>query len=304
MTRVAAWTTGSSTWTRARWMVELLLLVAVIGWLDLITGAEVGFALFYLMPVMLAGWRMGRTPALVAAACAAIAWFIADLHWHRSSGLWISVWNGSSRLVIFVVMGILTSRVRSDRARMQALLARAMHLARTDALTGLANSRSFYEQLETRLRGSASPSAVSLVYMDVDNFKNVNDREGHKAGDDVLRRIASAIDEHAQGDSVVARLGGDEFGLAVFGRDEQQVGRLVESLVAATDEIGRSLPGSGLGLSAGVVHASGPAIADDLVRRADETMYRVKTERRLAASGGRWRRRRDDRESDEPGAPA
>ena len=277
--RRSGWVAGSSWVERARWIVELLAIIALIGWLDLITGAEVGFALFYLVPIALAGWRMGRTPAILGAVFSALAWFIADIHWRRTGGWGVSLWNGSSRLVIFVAMGWLTARVSADAALTKRLLDDALRVARTDPLTGIPNSRSFFESLRARL-GPPAPQRIALVYCDVDNFKIINDTEGHERGDALLRDIAAVLARRAGPSDIAARLGGDEFALVLFDREPSEVDAVVAGLVADTEEIGRRHPGAGLSLSAGVVHALGVADADDLVRDADRAMYVVKNRRK------------------------
>jgi len=159
-------------------------------------------------------------------------------------------------------------------------------LSRTDGLTGLDNRRAFFEAIERRLGGretggralDAQPAA--LVYVDLDNFKQVNDAAGHQQGDEALRAVAAILRRSTRAGDRVARLGGDEFALWLDATDaagaEAKAAALLE---AATELAAFSPPGTPpLGFSLGIaVHA--PASGEDLaelIARADAAMYEAK----------------------------
>jgi len=150
---------------------------------------------------------------------------------------------------------------------------KAMRLALTDPLTGLGNNRHFQERLEDELesaRGSALPVTVCLI--DLDNYKQINDRFGHPAGDRVLMRVAESLGEGGE----AFRLGGDEFALLLPGRDDEQGRAIAQQAVErlASDEYGH---GGTVGFSVGV--ATYPQHAPDcseLVRVADMALYWAK----------------------------
>lgn len=272
----------------SRWLALVaggVVLVAAIGWLDYVTGADVGLSLAYLVPVTLSGWFAGRRAALLLAAVAAVAWFAADAALHRTSYLPVSVWNGVTRLAIYAAIGVLAARVRRDRLRLldlNARLARALEaertLARTDALTGLANSRAFFETLHTETaRSRRARTPVCLAYIDLDNFQRVNDRRGHAAGDALLRQVADELRRAVRDGDVVARVGGDEFAVLLWNAEPapaEEVGRRIVSRVAA---VAAGYPEADVGASVGVAwFAVAPDDDEELLRLADEAMFEAK----------------------------
>jgi diguanylate cyclase (GGDEF)-like protein len=120
---------------------------------------------------------------------------------------------------------------RLERSRLHRML------AETDPLTGLANRRRLERDLgRLELLAERYNSALSVALIDVDRFKQVNDRHGHAAGDEVLRRLADHLREAFRGEDVVARLGGDEFFVAMFGmRRSEGVDRVAEVLAGFRD---------------------------------------------------------------------
>ena len=275
----------------------LLVAIALIGWLDYVTGAEIGFSLLYLLPVVAAGWRLGTPVGSLAAAAAAVAWFAADAAWYPTEHLPITAWNAFTRLVIFAVLASGADRMRSDREellslnqKLRELLDREQALARTDALTGLANARSFGERLAVELaRARRSGAAVCVAYIDIDNFKAVNDRFGHAAGDELLRRTASLIQQSLRAGDLSARLGGDEFGVALWEVERAAAEAVAKRLVWRVGEFDTDYPGAGVGASIGIAFLEAPpASVDEALRVADAAMYVAKEagKGRVAVSGG------------------
>jgi len=157
------------------------------------------------------------------------------------------------------------------------LIERLAATARTDPLTGLSNRRAFEQALEVRL-GAALPEPFSVIMLDVDGLKQVNDAHGHAAGDAVLKRVASVLTAHLRETDVVTRWGGDEFVLLMPGMD--QVGA-----VSLARRVGGTLrdandPAGAISVSIGT--ASFPAdatTADGLLAAADRSMYVDKRQR-------------------------
>ena len=179
-----------------------------------------------------------------------------------------------TEFVAGAVIAVLVRRVRMDRF---ALLA----LSRTDSLTGLGNRRAFDEAIENECaRAHRSQRPLCLVYIDLDNFKQVNDREGHHEGDRRLQQLATAI-----GLAVRARvdrgfrIGGDEFALLLPGStatQSQAVLTRIKEHCAGADPAWAHGP---LGFSAGIVELDLLEGAAELVRRADTAMYARKLSR-------------------------
>ncbi len=95
-----------------------LVAVASIGFLDLLTGPDIGFSLFYLIPVVLAAWYLGRVPGVILAVAGALAWLVADTANRDAVSLAASIWNGFTRLVIFIAIAVLLDRWRINAARL------------------------------------------------------------------------------------------------------------------------------------------------------------------------------------------
>ena len=155
--------------------------------------------------------------------------------------------------------------------------ARAHHIVRsqavTDDLTGLYNRRRFDDALANELvRSRTFGAPLSLLLVDLDNFKVVNDEFGHQRGDDVLRRAADLVREHLRDGDIAARLGGDEF--AVIAPDTASVGAL--ALAERLRQSFARLRAPAVTASFGVAECVEDESAEDLLRRADHALYEAK----------------------------
>ena len=149
-------------------------------------------------------------------------------------------------------------------------------------MTGLLNRRAFYEEelprRVSRLERSGQTSA--LFYIDMDNFKRVNDAHGHQAGDDAILYLRDMLLKFSRPGDLIARLGGDEFAMWLDGIDEETVRRRAQQLIATSKEM-RSMSGDDdhpLGISVGVAFFD-PVTGEhlnDLLARSDAAMYAVK----------------------------
>lgn len=155
---------------------------------------------------------------------------------------------------------------------------RLSHASQTDELTGLHNKKSFYAMMETYLRQTDNPAGV-MLFMDIDNFKLVNDRFGHLEGDELLKKVATMIREAFRKEDILARFGGDEFVIFVKNMDAPTAERKIKSF---TDEIKTrcsNWKGSNICISASVGASILPedgATAELLIEKADAAMYEVK----------------------------
>ena len=151
-------------------------------------------------------------------------------------------------------------------------------LSSTDALTGLKNRRIFFSEVGKRLaQGAVAGTGGALIYVDLDNFKIVNDVKGHQAGDEALKAVARLLADATRGEDVVARLGGDEFALWLDKVDQAAATRLAERLLASAKLLSdySGDPARPLGLSIGMAafDAGSGEDMDSLVARGDEAMY-------------------------------
>lgn len=153
----------------------------------------------------------------------------------------------------------------------------------TDPLTGLDNRRSFTAKLEKRFGaegGSRASDTGALFYVDLDNFKQVNDRHGHQRGDEALLDVAALLKEQTRAGDLAARLGGDEFALFLADMDHAAAERKAKLLLELAERL-RVYSGDAdhpLGISLGIaLHEmkKGESL-ESLMRRADEAMYGAK----------------------------
>jgi len=118
---------------------------------------------------------------------------------------------------------------------------------------------------------------LSVIYLDIDNFKWINDNHGHQTGDGVLTEIAATIRSVLRDGDHAARLGGDEFGVLLWNTSSTASGLIAARIVDAVRELGQRFPGSELGASAGyATPTNGTETVEDLLHAADTAMYQVK----------------------------
>ena len=152
----------------------------------------------------------------------------------------------------------------------------AQRSAQEDPLTGVGNRRALQAALgEIELRAVQDAQPTSLLIVDLDRFKEVNDNHGHVVGDDVLRAVADAMRSVARSDDLVARLGGDEFVLLAHGSDSETGVRLADRVREAIGDIALEVPGHivRIAASVGVCTTDLDTSRADLLERADQAMY-------------------------------
>jgi predicted signal transduction protein with EAL and GGDEF domain len=176
------------TWSPAAVLGAGAAIVLVVAGLDYATGAELAFSVFYLVAVLMAAWVGPAWVAATVAVSAGLAFPISDLlAGDDPAATWVPVWNFAVRSGTFLVAAALTRALR--RA-----LEHERELARVDPLTGALNARSFLEFAEREVaRSRRTGQPLTVVYLDLDGFKAVNDTFGHAAGDDVLKEISGAL---------------------------------------------------------------------------------------------------------------
>ena len=188
----------------------------------------------------------------------------------------------------------------SERKRFEAQL---VHMANHDPLTGLFNRRRFDEELDRQLlEAQRYGTSGALLFLDLDQFKDVNDSRGHRAGDDLLARLALLLQERLRNTDVVGRLGGDEFAILLSHATAEQAVTVARDLLDAirnhTFEIGESALGITVSLGIALFPEHG-ATAAELLSRADMAMYRAKDEGRnravMFAPEGGWQARIESR---------
>jgi diguanylate cyclase (GGDEF)-like protein len=248
-----------------------MILALLVGLTDYLTGKEISFSIFYLMPILLVTWYVGKTLALYFSVLSSFEWLIADQLTNPAvSHPSVPLWNMSVRLFFFLIIVVVTSGLKSA-------LEREKKISRTDPLTGVSNARYFYEFAEIELeRARRYGHLLTIVYLDLDNFKYINDNFGHLTGDRLLKLIADTIHSRIRAIDIVARLGGDEFVILlpeVSYLDAQVVVERMKNLLVEVMKGNRWPVTFSMGM---ITYRSLPESVDSLIKEADDLMYAAK----------------------------
>lgn len=248
-----------------------ITVVLLIGVVDYASGREITLAILYLLPVAGATWLMGRGTGVFFAVISAVSSVAADLvAGHQYSHSAIPYWNMFVRFGFFLTVVVILSRLQSSYEREKAL-------STQDALTGVLNGRAFQERAAAEIeRARRYGHPLTVAYIDLDDFKAVNDRFGHSTGNTVLCTVAEAALRNVRATDIVARLGGDEFALLLPETGEGSAEATLEKILSL---ICTSLEKDGwtVGLSIGAVtFRTPPDSIDEMLRRADVLLYEAK----------------------------
>ena len=182
-------------------------------------------------------------------------------------------------LLVLVRLAGVVGLLERDVSQRRALEARLRHQAYHDPLTGLANRRRFVEAAEAALAGRQRTGSVAALFLDLDDFKTVNDSLGHAAGDDLLVSVAGRIRDGLRSTDLAARLGGDEFGVLLVDIPDTDFARAVSERLLAALDVPVRVAGTvvAVGASIGIaVDTPEMRTVDDLLGAADVAMYQAK----------------------------
>ncbi len=260
------------TWPPRTRMLFGVLVTLGVGWIDYATGNELRIYPLYFLPLTIGAWQRATKPSIGLAVTTALSWLGSNwLGGMTYSRPWMWAFNTITQFLAFATFAVLV-------ARLSVALAQERQLARTDPLTGLLNTRQFHEEVAEEMeRTLRTPRPFALVFLDLDNFKWVNDNLGHKAGDQVLSDVATALHRCTRRTDRVARLGGDEFAVLLPDTSHAQVEAHLQRLMGELSAVFAKTPGSPVSASVGAaVFANGNGTVDALLQRADDLMYRAK----------------------------
>lgn len=247
------------------------VLVLCLGVIDSLTGPEFSFAVFYLLPVLWTAWFADRRAGIAVSIAGAATWLAMDLlagatYSHPA----IPYWNATTRLIFFLAVGVLVSALKGR-------LEREEKLARTDVLTGAINVRFFTGLANMEIgRARRYQRPLTLLYIDADHFKSVNDRFGHNTGDALLRSMAEVMKGEIRATDVVARLGGDEFAILLpetgYEPAQRVIRKVRQRLLDTMAEEGWSVTFS----IGAVTFTTPPDSVHEMIKQADDLMYAAK----------------------------
>ena len=254
-------------------LAAAVVLLSLLGMVDYWTEADLSFLVFYLIPVFLVTLRAGLWPGILMSVAGTAVWFLTNVNqFHDRSGALIPFWNLAVTLGVFVFFTYLLSSLVNA-------LEQEREMSRYDPLTGVANRRYFRELLDAEIRRSRRyRRPFTLVCMDLDNFKAINDRQGHAAGDALLSRVAEVLVRGTRETDTPGRLGGDKFVLLLpeTGYDDARtaLSNLRGQIAARTSSNGWPMT-----LTMGAVTCtSPPQSAEEMIGMADRLMYSGKAD--------------------------
>jgi diguanylate cyclase (GGDEF)-like protein len=249
-----------------------IFITCILGAIDYYTTPEYSFAIFYLIPIFIVSWFSNRRYSFIISSLCIITAFTVNLHYPTTElTTYVKYWDAATNLVFFTLTAMLLLRLKE-------ILLIESSLARTDHLTGISNSRYFYELAETEInRATRMNYYVSIVYIDLDNFKEVNDTLGHKEGDKVLRMASDALKNSVRDIDIIARIGGDEFVILMPNTNYEESRKVIERVKFMIDKVLLSKKWS-VTASIGAVTCPGRECSlNALITTADQLMYEAKT---------------------------
>jgi len=258
-------------WSRREVLLFCFCISLFIGMLRFYTGSEYALSLFYLFPITLSAWNVHFKAGLFISLISALSWLTADLSMiGHFSEPFIPFINETFRLIVFIFMSYLVSELRKAGEIQK-------ELARTDPLTGLLNRRAFFEYMDIEWnKAQRFGYHISVIYMDVDNFKTVNDIFGHNGGDKLLCSIATIIKSNIRIIDVAARFGGDEFAILLpqTGSDDScRVASKIQNKLFSSSPAGQWRPSVSIGIA---TYECMPRSVKEMIHTADLLMYAAK----------------------------
>ncbi|BAU66307.1 diguanylate cyclase [Stanieria sp. NIES-3757] len=247
-----------------------LILIGLIGAIDYVIKIDIALSIFYLVPITLITWFVNQKWGVISSVGSSISWFIADLHVKVYDYWWLPYWNVSVRLGFFIItVSLLATLKKSYEYQKQ--------LARTDFLTGLMNRNFFLELLQLEsLRSLRYQRPLTLVYLDLDDFKLINDRHGHHCGDNLLKLITQTIQKEIRTTDIFARFGGDEFALLLPETNYESAQIVLKRISLCCQQITQAEL-SLVGLSMGAITFIQPLNSiSEMLHKVDLLMYEVK----------------------------
>jgi diguanylate cyclase (GGDEF)-like protein len=209
--------------------IGVCIFIIILTLLNFYTRSEVALSILLIVPIYIVAWYVGPFSSIIISFVSAISWDLNDIY----SGIAFSHYvvpylNTLIRFNVFTIICLFLMEIKEQ-------LNQIGYLADTDGLTGLANNRFFHENIKIEaMRNKRYKRPFTIAYMDVDNFKTVNDTNGHDTGDRLLRDIANTLRTNVRNTDIIARIGGDEFAVLLpetdYSGSEKALNKISNSL--------------------------------------------------------------------------
>ena len=261
-----------------------VLCVLVLSVADYYMHPRFSFLLFFLFPVCFATWWGGRTIGITIAVLSAAAWIISDI---ISTEIFtcsvISYWNMTTNSVVFLVVSLILSNLKKA-------LRLANDRARTDPVTSTANRRAFSEFAGIELyRINRYKRPFTIAYLDLDDLKQVSEKGGFEAGDELLHSVAGVLRANIRSSDFLSRLSGDTFAILLTETNEDQAKSVIEKLSNSLQEAIAKEKWE-ISFNIGVVtYIRPPATVDEMLKKADHMTHAAKREGKNRAHYLVWR---------------
>jgi len=263
--------TNSTRYQKPLLLAAAIGLIVLIGWLRFLTGPEFAFSFLYLFPIVTVTWFTNPYYGIAISAASAFTWLLIDLTMvDRFTRAYIPLINESFRFSVFLFIVFMI-------AKYKRMLEKQKSLAMMDPLTRIANRRAF-RKLATveidRSRRYALP--FSIMVIDVDDFKLINDQFGHHTGDCLLITVVETIKHHLRAIDIVARFGGDEFVILLVNTEEAAADMVARKLQRQLSDKMKEKEWA-VTFSIGMVtYHNIPDSVEEPIQAADRLMYEVK----------------------------
>jgi diguanylate cyclase (GGDEF)-like protein len=248
-----------------------LTLLALLGWFDYLTG-DYSLIIFYLIPVSLVAWFVNWPSGMLFCLLALVSRFIADevSNSFALNNAALHYWNLFIEFLFLLIMSLLFSALRknldSEKSR-----------ANTDPLTGALNRRAFFDIAEYELnRSHRYEHATTIAYIDLDNFKSINDQLGHTVGDNLLVTVTKIISSNIRITDILSRFGGDEFVILL---PETATDAAATFLAKIQHQLNQAMSAKNWPVSfsiGAITYPKAPPGVEEVIKKADMLMYEVK----------------------------
>jgi diguanylate cyclase (GGDEF)-like protein len=259
-------------WPHSLILVFAIFLVVLIAVVDRYTNEDISVYVFYSLPIFLAAWFAGISAGITTAGASSIAWLTVDLLDNTIPDHLLLYGNAFVRLVFFIAIALMLTALKQT-------LDREIALARQDFLTGLANRRNFFSSASLELeRVRRYKHPFTVAFIDLDNFKSINDRLGHATGDTLLTVVGETLRTNTRVTDMTARIGGDEFVILLPETGYEAAQTVIRKL---QDELCSAMKGNNWDVTFSIgmsTYEIPPESVDEMIGRPDRLMYAAKKE--------------------------